>query len=87
MVYVTGVPIHPLMRGVTVMVAVISVLPVLVAVNCGTLPVPDAAKPIAGFEFVQLIVTPVAGVVVNTVAGITVPSLTVIFEGAVTTGI
>ncbi len=75
------------MRGVTVIVAVISVLPVLVAVNCGTLPVPDAAKPMAVFEFVQLMLTPDAGVVTNTVAGITVPSFTVIFPGAVTTGI
>lgn len=75
------------MRGVTVIVAVISVLPVLVAVNCGTLPVPDAAKPMAVFEFVQLMLTPDAGVVVNTVAGITVPSFTVMFAGVVTTGI
>lgn len=68
------------------MVAVISVLPVLVAVNCGTLPVPDAANPIAVFEFVQLMVTPVEGVVTKFVAGTITPSFTVMFAGAVTDG-
>lgn len=74
------------MRGVTVIVAVISVLPGFVAVNCGTLPVPDAAKPIAVFEFVQLMDTPVDGVVTKLVAGITSPSFTVILAGTVTEG-
>ena len=80
-------PTQPLLRVDTVMVAVISVLPVLVAVNCGKLPVPDAANPIAVFEFVQLMLTPDAGVVVNTVAGTIAPSFTMMFPGTVTTGI
>ena len=52
------------MRTVTVIVAVISELPGLVAVNCGTLPVPDAAKPIAGFELVHVTLAP-AGIMVK----------------------
>ena len=74
-----------MLRGVTVIVAVISVLPGLVAVNCGTLPVPDAAKPIAVFELVQVTVAP-EGVIVKLVAGTNAPSFTVIFAGTVTVG-
>ena len=40
------------------MVAVIALLPVLVAVNTGKFPVPDAAKPMAGFELVHLMYVP-----------------------------
>ena len=39
--------------GVTVIVAVIGALVLFVAVNEGTEPEPDAAKPIAVFELVQ----------------------------------
>jgi hypothetical protein len=41
-------------EGVTVIVAVIGVLVVFTAVNVGRFPLPEAAKPIAVFEFVQL---------------------------------
>ena len=41
-------------EGITVMVAVIGLGVVLVALNALIVPEPEAAKPIAGFEFVQL---------------------------------
>jgi hypothetical protein len=74
------------MRGVMVMVAVTSVLPGFTAVNDGIFPVPDAAKPIEGLEFVQLTVTPVAGTVMIVFTGITAPSFTVMFAGVFTDG-
>ena len=43
---VIGTPTHPPTRGVTVMVAVTSVVPLLLAINAGILPVPDVPKPI-----------------------------------------
>ena len=43
-----------LMEGTTVIVATIAVLVEFIAVNAGTLPVPLAAKPIAGLVFVQV---------------------------------
>ena len=51
---VCAAPVQPLADGVTVIVAVIGALVAFVAVNDPILPVPDAARPIAGFEFVQL---------------------------------
>ena len=53
-VKVAGVPGQPFAVGVTVTVAVTGVLPVLVAVNAPMLPLPLAARPIEGVEFVQL---------------------------------
>lgn len=56
-VKISGVPVQvtPLVyAGVTVIVAVTGVVPVLVAVNDGRLPVPLAARPIDGVLFVQL---------------------------------
>jgi hypothetical protein len=55
------------------MVPVIGLLPKLVAVKEGTLPVPDAAKPIAVFELLQVKLTP-PGVPERMLRGITVPS-------------
>jgi len=40
--------------GVTVTVEVTAVAPVFTALNAGIVPVPEAAKPIDVFEFVQL---------------------------------
>ena len=40
-------------RGVTVIVAITTVLPVFVAVKDGILPVPDAPRPIVELLFVQ----------------------------------
>ena len=45
MVNTSGVPVQPFAVGVTVMVAVMIVLPELVAVNEGIFPVPLAASP------------------------------------------
>lgn len=53
-VNVLDVPEHPLYTGVTVIVAVTGVLPVLLAVNDPMLPVPLAARPIDAVLFVQL---------------------------------
>ena len=54
MVQVIAVPTHKFGDvGVTVIVAVIGALVVFVAVNDGTEPEPEAAKPIAVFELVQ----------------------------------
>ena len=55
-VKLSGVPGQEVLgsTGVTVMVAVCVVLPLLVAINEAILPVPLAAKPIDGLEFVQL---------------------------------
>jgi len=53
-VYVTGVPTQDPIAGVTVIEPVIAIPLELVAVNPGTCPVPLAASPMAGFEFVQV---------------------------------
>ena len=69
-------------------VAVITALPLLVAMNDGMLPVPDAPKPIAVLEFVHLKLTP-KGVPVRLLAGIEVPSFTVVSDSksTVATGV
>jgi len=86
MVYVLAVPIHPLIDGVTVMVATIFSLPLLMAVNDGTFPVPLAGKPMAGLELVQLNVTP-PGVVMKLVIGTIPPSFTIVSVRTVKVGI
>ena len=53
MIYVEAMPVQVLAVGVTVMVAVIGLLPLSVAVKAAMLPTPLAAKPIAGFELVH----------------------------------
>ena len=53
-VKVCGVPAQPLALGVTVIVAVTGVVPVLIAAKDGIFTVPVAARPIDGVEFVQL---------------------------------
>ena len=55
--------------GVTVMVAVILALVLFTGLNAGMVPVLDALIPIPEFEFVQLYVSPVAGELVNAMAG------------------
>ena len=54
MVNVTGAPLQPLADGVTVIVAVTAVVPVLIAVNAPIFPEPLAASPIDVLLFVQL---------------------------------
>ena len=62
---------------------VIGSSPLLVAVNDGILPVPDAGKPIAGFELIQLKLT-FAGVPDKLFAGIIAPSFTVVSDVVLT---
>lgn len=71
--------------GVTVITAVIGVVPVLIAVKEGTLVVPFAASPIAGLELVQAYVAP-AGVLVNVTAATVAPLQVTTFAGTVTVG-
>jgi hypothetical protein len=47
-------PLHPLPDGVTMIVAVCAVVPLLMAVNEAMLPIPVAGNPIDGLLFVQL---------------------------------
>ena len=49
-----GIPVQPFANGVTVIVEKMGELPVLVAVNEGILPVPEACNPIFVFEFIQV---------------------------------
>ena len=72
--YTSATPAHVPAVGVTVMFAVIGVVPGFVAVNDGTLPVPLATNPILVFEFVQLNVTPDDGVDVNELRGTVAPA-------------
>ncbi len=65
MVKLTGAPVHvkplPVYDGVAVMVAVIACEPVLTATKEAIFPLPPAASPIEGAEFVQLKTVPVTG--------------------------
>jgi hypothetical protein len=54
MVNVLATPVHPFNEGVTVMVAVTGVFPVLTAANAAMFPVPLAARPIEVVLFVQV---------------------------------
>jgi hypothetical protein len=51
---VMELPLHDVVDGVTVIVATITVCPLLMAVNDGMSPVPVAGRPIAGLSFVQV---------------------------------
>ena len=72
-------------NGVMVIVAVIGVLPALIAVNEGALPLPLAASTIAGLELVQLKLAP-AGVLLKVVAATVELLHAVIFAIAFTVG-
>jgi len=85
-VYVDGVPVHPLTVGVTVIVLLMADDPVFEAVNDGTLPVPLETSPILVFEFVHENDPPV-GVLVKFVAVTDALLHTVIFEGTETVGV
>ena len=63
---------HPFKLGIAVIVAVIGAKVLFIAVNAGTLPLPLAASPIAGFEFVQLKVAP-GGVLLKMLSGTVTP--------------
>ena len=49
-----GLPTQPPADGVTVIAPEIAVVPEFAAIKEGALPVPEADKPIVGFEFDQL---------------------------------
>ena len=69
---VSGVPVQVKCVGVTVIIAVTGVLPVLIAVNAPMFPVPLAAKPIEGLSLVQLKTVP-GGVPVKVIALVLIP--------------
>ena len=83
--YDIGVPAQVPRIGVTVMTPVIGDPVAFVAVNPGTCPMPPAAKPIAGFELVQVYVA-TAGLLTMFPAATAVPAHWVMFAGAVITG-
>lgn len=72
MVKVVATPAHPATLAMTEIVAEIGEVPPFVAVNAGKLPLPEAARPMAGLLFVHVKVAPV-GVLVNAVAGTDTP--------------
>ncbi len=79
--------IPPLVKlGVTVIVAVTGVLPVLMAMNDGMVLVPAAASPIPGLLFVQLYTVPATGPAMVT-AVVAVPLHTVWLAIVVTDGV
>jgi hypothetical protein len=61
MVNVVGVPVHPFVAGVTVIVAVIGELDGFVVVKAGMSPEPLAPRPIAVLPFVHVNVVPLTG--------------------------
>ena len=72
------------MNGVAVMVEVTGALVLFVAIKEGTFPLPEAPKPMAGFELTQTISA--SGFVVKFTPGIIAPSFTVVSVLAVSTG-
>jgi hypothetical protein len=80
------VPAQPLIVGVTVIVPLITSLPLFTAVKDGIFPDPEPASPMAVLLFVQLKLTP-AGVPVRTFVGMIVPSFTVVSKPEFTVAI
>ena len=72
--------------GVTVITAIIGVVPALVAVNEGTFPFPPAPKPMAVLLFDHEKVDP-GILLVKEDAGTVAPLQTTIFAGTVTVGV
>ena len=56
-----GGPVHPFAAGITVMVAIIAVIPLFDAVKEGIFPVPFAPSPMDGLLFVHVKVVPATG--------------------------
>jgi len=83
MVYVEGIPGHVFAVGVTVIVAVMGVVPGLVAVNEGTFPFPLAPRPMAVLLLVHANVAP-GVVLVKFDAGTVAPLQTAILAGTLT---
>lgn len=90
MVNVIAVPVQLIPAfvnvGVTVMVAVTGVLPVLMAINDGMVLVPPAPKPMDGLLFVQLYTVPATGPVIVT-AVVAAPAHTVWLAMVFTDGV
>ena len=78
-------PGQPLAVGVTVTVDVTGLAVLFVPVNDGVLPIPLAASPIEGVEFVHANVVP-GVVLVYAEAATVAPLHTVMFAGTTTTG-
>jgi len=85
-VYDEGVPMQLFTVGVTVIIPEIGAVPVLVALNDGTLPVPPAANPMAALVLDHVYVPP-GGLLVNMAPVTSAPLHTVIFAGTVTVGV
>lgn len=85
-VNVIGAPVQPFALGVTVIVPDIAVVPALVAVKLGILPVPLAPRPIAVLEFVHANVVPGVRLVKFT-AVVAAPAQTDWLATAATTGV
>jgi hypothetical protein len=71
-VAVIGVPEQPPADGIIVIVAVTGVVPWLTAVKDGTLPLPEAVRPMPELLFVQVKVVPLTALV-NTMAALEAP--------------
>lgn len=67
------VEVQPFKLAVTVITDETDEAEVLVVLNDGIFPVPDAASPIDVLEFVQLMETPAAGVVLKLIAPVASP--------------
>jgi hypothetical protein len=85
MVKFFGVPLHVPNLGVTVIVAVIGVVPAFTPLNDAMSPVPDAARPIPGALFAQSNVAPEVPAKVIAVVGS--PTHTTSLGGVVTVGV
>ena len=85
-VNVSAVPEQLFADGVTIMVADAAVVPVFVAVNEPILPVPDDARPIDVFVFVQLYVVPLTAPE-NVTAAVLPPLHTVWSDDALIVGV
>ena len=79
-------PGQPLADGVTVIVAVTGFAVLFVPVNDGVFPIPLAASPIEGVEFVHAKVVP-GVVLVKAPAATNAPLQTTTFAGTTTTGV
>jgi hypothetical protein len=78
-------PGQPFAVGVTVIVAVTAVAPVLLAVNTGVFPLPLAPRPIVVLELVHANVVPAVGLV-KADAGTEAPLQTTMFAGTTAVG-
>ena len=81
-----GIPEHPFNSGVTFILAVRGVVPLLMAVKTGTLPFPDADKPTEVLSFVQENEVPGVELVKFTADNVD-PLHVILFAGTITLGL